>query len=262
MLKEIVCGLLALSSCNQEQSAVPENGTMTPKPTVALTKVPTSYPTLPPGTKPLSSKPSSESSKEMRRFTHKMMKNTGENRFSMLGYECSQCTFDQWMAIDPPKGWSKGPAQVTMFSRGELRSTPSFNNVPDAVDFIKEIPGEEYKLIVKTLSGRIIQAGIRGFVVEAQVMRNAIFYYDKGARVHELTSPDGRVFVLIAYGVDPNNPVIPDAKDIADVKPPTGWTYSSRVLEETLILDTPEVATVLAIRRGKSNSTWELRTKK
>lgn len=45
-------------------------------------------------------------------FTRKMMKSTDENRFSALGYECNTCTFEQWLSIVPPEGWSKGQAQV------------------------------------------------------------------------------------------------------------------------------------------------------
>ena len=198
-------------------------------------------------------------SRDARAFTHKMMKSTGENQFANLAYECRQCSFEQWLAIAPPEGWSRGPAQVTLFSSGEMRSTPSFDGIPDTMDFLEEVPGNEYQLIAKTLDGRIIQAGVEGTVVEAQVMRDTIFRFDAGVRVHELNDPDGDVYVLFAYEVDPKNVVIPDVQDPAfmgNFNPPDGWTYSSRVLEEELLLDTPEIATVLAIR-GLVISTWE-----
>ena len=47
---------------------------------------------------------------------------------------------------------------------------------------------------------------------------------------------------------------------LSDFSGPDGWTYSSRILEEELHLDTPEVATVLAIRSA-TTSTWEMREK-
>jgi hypothetical protein len=92
-------------------------------------------------------------------------------------------------------------------------------------------------------------------------MRDTRLAFDAGRRVHELTDPEGRVFVLFAYQVDPQNVVIPDFQDpgfMGEFTPPTGWTYTSRVLAEALVLDTPDVATVLAIRTEKT-STWEMR---
>ena len=150
---------------------------------------------------------------------------------------------------------------MAVFSSGELRSTPSFDGVPDAVDFVEELPGNEYKLIAKNLDGIIIEASSAGLVVQAQVMRDTLLRYSVGRRVHELTNPEGQVFVLFAYEVDPVNTIIPDFDDaefLGDFVEPEGWTYTSRVLEKELLLDTPDIATVLAIR-GQIDSTWEMR---
>ena len=218
------------------------------------------------GTNPKSTEDGNEvspigSSNEIVAFTHKMMKGTGENQFATLAYECSKCTFEQWLAIEPPEGWTKGPAQVALFSSGELRSTPFFEGVPVDMDFIEEVPGNEYQLIAKNLDGRLVEAGANGIVVEVQVMRDTLLRFDAGKRVHELTDPDGNVFVLFTYQVDPENVVIPDVEDpefLGEFNPPTGWAYTSRILESELLLDTSEIATVLAIR-GPVNSTWERR---
>lgn len=194
-------------------------------------------------------------------FTHKMMKSTGENGFASLAYECSECTFEQYLSIEPPEGWTKGPAQVAIFSSAELRSTPSFEGVPDAVDFLPEVPGDEYRLIAKNLDATLIERGANGVVARARVMRDTLFRYDAGLRIHELTDPDGNIFVLFAFGVDPTDPVIPDFDDpavLGDFSGPAGWTYTSRVLEEELLMDVPEIAVVLAIR-GRQNSTWQMR---
>jgi len=197
----------------------------------------------------------------MMSFTHKMMRSTGENSFAALGYDCPQCTFEQWLAIVPPEGWTKGPAQVLVADSGEMRSYPSFDGFPDTVDFIDEVPGEEYRLIVKNVDARLIERGPRGVIAEAQVIRDTLLRFDADRRVHEMTSPEGNVFVLFAYGVDPENIVIPDFDDptlFDDFTPPEGWTYSSRILEQELLLDTPETATVLAVR-GETITTWEMR---
>ena len=194
-------------------------------------------------------------------FTHKMMKATGENMFASLAYECPQCTFAQQQAIVAPEGWTKGPTQVAVFTSGEMRSRPSFDGVPDAVDFLPEVPGDEYQLIAKNLDATIVERGASGIVVIAQVMRDTLFRFEAGLRVHELTDPEGNVFVLFAYGVDPADPTLPDIQDpnlLDDFTAPEGWTYGSRLLEEELLLDTPDIAQVLAIR-GQQDSTWEMR---
>ncbi len=195
-------------------------------------------------------------------FTHKMTRRTGENPFASVGYECNICTFEQWLAIDPPDGWSKGPAQVLLADEGEMRSTPSFDGVPDSVDFIPAVPGNEYKLIVKNLDATILERGPAGFVVQATVERDTLLRFSAGRRVHELTDTSGNTFVLFAYGVDPRDVVIPDFDDpdaLGDFVAPTGWTYTSRVIDEDLSLDARGTTTVLAIR-NELTSTWELRS--
>ena len=194
-------------------------------------------------------------------FTHKMVKSMDDNPMGSLGYECRQCTFEQWLSIDPPEGWSKGPAQVIAFTRGALRSKPTIEGVPSSVDFLEEVPGNEYELIVRNLDGRIIEATGDRMVIEVEVIRDTLMQFEAGKRVHELTDPDGNVFVLFAYGVDPENVVVPDFENpyfMGLFSPPVGWTYTSRILEEELSLDTSDVATVLAIR-GELTSTWEKR---
>ncbi|MEE2785792.1 MAG: hypothetical protein VX589_00535 [Myxococcota bacterium] len=194
-------------------------------------------------------------------FTHKMMKATGENRFASLAYECAECTFEQHLSIVPPEGWSKGPTQVAVFTSGELRSTPMFDGVPNAVDFLPEMPGKEYILIAKNVSARLVERSLTGVVVIAQVIRDTVFRYAAGRRIHELTSPDGDIFVLFAYHVDPTNVVIPDFNDeaaLGNFQAPQGWTYGTRILNAELRLESTDVATVLAIR-GAKNSTWQRR---
>ena len=193
-------------------------------------------------------------------FTHKMNLKTDDNQFSSLAYDCNQCTFEQWKTIVPPEGWSKGPAQVLMANSGELRSTPTFEGVEPAVDFLDEVEGAEYINIAKVLDATVVAVTETEFIVEAQVMRDTLLVFNPGRRIHELRDPDGRVFVLFAHGIDADNPVIPDLDSenlLSSLVPPEGWTYSSRIADDGLELDTPDVATVLAIR-GDIELTWEL----
>ena len=197
-------------------------------------------------------------------FTHKMVKETGESLFSSLAYECPECTFEQWESIVPPEGWKKGPAQIGLFSAqdSEMRSYPSAEGHPHAVDFLEEVPGEEYKLIAINVDGRLIERGPNGIVAEVKVQRDTRLVFNIGMRVHELTNPEGHLFVLFAHQVDPERWQEADFQSmdsLGEFAPPTGWTYSTRLLEEELVLDSNRsngIVTVLALR-GTKISTWE-----
>jgi hypothetical protein len=72
------------------------------------------------------------------------------------------------------------------------------------------------------------------------VDRRAAFVFDAGARIHELASPDGQRFVMQTWSQQVDPALTED--DLVDLgarlKLPAGWTYSSRVLDSELVLDT------------------------
>ena len=199
-------------------------------------------------------------------FTHKMVKSTGDNPFSSLAYECPQCTFEQWNSIEPPEGWSKGPAQVALFSstHSEMRSYPMAEGHPESVDFLEEVPGNEYRLIAITLNGTLVERGPSGIVAQVQVQRDTRLVFTAGTRIHELTDPEGNVFVLFVHHRDEAEWLDVDfqAEDVLSYfVAPTGWSYSTRIIDEELALDSDDsdgVVTVLAVRRAV-NSTWQKR---
>ncbi len=191
-------------------------------------------------------------------FTHKMMKPTGENPFSILAYECSECSFEQVASIQTPPGWMKGPTQV-LLPLGEMRSRPSFEGVPDSIDFLPEVPGNEFELIAKTLEGRIVATLPSGAFIETRVMRDTLLWYPENSRVHELTNPAGDRFVMFVHEIDPADPGRIDFQDedvLGYLEIPEGWTYSTRILDRRLELDSDGVVTVLALR-GRATSAWE-----
>ncbi len=193
-------------------------------------------------------------------FTLKMLKKTGENPFANLAYECDECSFAQHTAIKPPPGWSKAPTQVIL-PIGELRSTPCSDEVPISMDFVPEIPGNEFKLIAKNLNGRILEVGKNGLMIVADVQRDTIFRFPLGSRIHELTAPEGNVFVLFGYEVesmDFTSPDFEDADALVDYPRPAGWTYSTRILDEDLVMESSGVVSILSIR-AETASTWEQR---
>ena len=193
-------------------------------------------------------------------FTLKMHQSTGESPFSQLAYECNACSFEHFAAIEPPPGWSKGPTQVIL-PVGELRSTPAFDGVASSVDFVPEIPGNEFELIAKTLSGRVVQISATEIMAVVDVMRDTLFRFEAGSRVHEVTDPGGDVFVLFAYEVaseDFDSPDFEAADALAGYPLPEGWTYSTRIVDEQLVVESDDVATVLSIL-AETSSVWQRR---
>ena len=195
-------------------------------------------------------------------FTHKMMRATSDNPpTSSLGYECPECTFEQWKSIVPTEGWSKGPAQVVLADSANRRSDPTHNEYPSSVDFLDEVPGEEYKLIVINTGGEIIEAAETRIVVKATVIRDTVLDFNPGRLLHILTSPEGKEYILFAMGVDPDNPVVPDADApdlLGDFQAPEGWGYSTETATDGLTLEASGLTNVIAIRNA-ATLTWEER---
>lgn len=76
------------------------------------------------------------------------------------------------------------------------------------------------------------------------VNRTAAFTFDAGARVYELHSPEGATFVMQTYSVQ-IDPTLTEAQ-LTDLGPrltlPEGWTYSSRILDTPLKVQTATTA--------------------
>jgi hypothetical protein len=89
------------------------------------------------------------------------------------------------------------------------------------------------------------------------VNRTAAFIYDAGQRVYELTAVDGTTYVMQTYSVQ-NDPTLTEAQltDLGGrLKLPEGWTYSSRILDEPLKVQTATTdAHVLQDELGNSYS--------
>ena len=103
--------------------------------------------------------------------------------------------------------------------------------------------------------------GDNGIMVVVDVMRDTLFRYPEGSRVHELSDPDGIPFVLFAYEVesqDFESPDFEDAEALDTFPVPADWTYSTRILIEDLVMESNEVATVMAIT-GDISSVWQQR---
>ena len=193
-------------------------------------------------------------------FTLKLLKNTGENQFSNLGYECNECSFQQFDAIIPPPGWSKSPKQLIL-PNGEVECPLRVDGVPSTLDFIPEIPGDEFELIARQLDGELIEMSYDVLMIKATVMRNTRLRFTSGNRVHELTDTKGDAYVLFAYeveSIDFDRSYFENIEAMSNYPYPLGWSYSTRILDEELVLDSAGVVTVLSIRADHS-TVWEKR---
>jgi len=90
---------------------------------------------------------------------------------------------------------------------------------------------------------------------EHAVDRSSAFSYNAGQMIYELTAPTGEVYVMQTWGqsVDPSL----EEADLADLgarlAPPAGWTFSSRTLTETFVIDT-STQTAYVLRDDLQNS--------
>jgi hypothetical protein len=83
---------------------------------------------------------------------------------------------------------------------------------------------------------------------ELTVNRGAAWYFDAGSPIYELVSPDARRFVLQAYctAADPTLDIDGLGALAGRLELPAGWTFSSRLLDAELVVDTTgSPATVL-----------------
>lgn len=96
---------------------------------------------------------------------------------------------------------------------------------------------------------------------EVSVARDTEFRFDAGREVHELTAPDGSVYIMQSYSleVDPTLDVGTLAGVGDRLEVPDGWTFTSRVLTEPLVVeDLDGIATVV---QDDLKNSYQLRTR-
>jgi hypothetical protein len=103
--------------------------------------------------------------------------------------------------------------------------------------------------------------GDRTPLTETSVARDTTFVFEEGREIHELTAPDRSVYVMQSYSieVDPSlsAETLPSLGDRLDL--PEGWTFTSRVLDEELMVeDIDGIATVV---QDRFRNTYQLRSR-
>lgn len=96
---------------------------------------------------------------------------------------------------------------------------------------------------------------------EVSVERDTQFRFAAGREVHELTAPDGSVYVMQSFSVEIDPTLTVD--DLADLGPrlelPEGWTFSSRVLENELVVEDIDGRAVVV--QDPLRNTYQLRSR-
>jgi hypothetical protein len=88
-----------------------------------------------------------------------------------------------------------------------------------------------------------------GGYVERHVARDTIFEWSAHTPLHELRSPDGRIYVMqaLSHAVDPTQRIEHLGELAQRLDPPDGWTFATRTQDRALRLlsDEDGIATVL-----------------
>jgi hypothetical protein len=163
-------------------------------------------------------------------------------------YRCD-CTVAEFDSLTPPQGYQSVLRVEGAFSSWELNSVP-----PQGVasSFVHE--GFTFDYLGTLLGNVSLGTGVNGF----QVQRDIPLTFDAGLVVHELSDPDGKIYTMFVADIgflETTGIAMSELDAFSGMSVPPGWTYSSRVLVNPLILDAGGVATVYS---NNGNSLWEL----
>lgn len=163
-------------------------------------------------------------------------------------YRCD-CTVAEFDSLTPPQGY-----QFALRAEGAFSSWVVNSVSPEGVASSVDIDGFTFEYLGTFLGSVSLGTGASGF----RVQRDIPLTFDAGSVVHELSDTDGNVYTM--FGADiamlESNGILKDELDSFNaMSVPPGWTYSSRVLDNPLILDAGGVATVYS---NNGDSLWEL----
>ena len=167
--------------------------------------------------------------------------------FSRNVYGCLECTLEEFQSVTPPPGFMRSSAADSPASSAERRPVPDAPGVPETIF----VDGIEFELFAQVQTAQILDFATQ--TVIADVERDTTFFYDAGSTVHELLDPDGATWLLFVASVENPIPGVgldPDLDQLGalDGLPlPDGWTYSSRILSEALVVESGGLAQVFNV---------------
>ena len=181
---------------------------------------------------------------------------TGENFFARNVYICGACTPEQFATVTVPSGFERSAAKLFLPEATEYAGAPPGPGAVPSLDLLVDIPGDEFRYVAHVSSATVLSiVPGYGVLAAADVERFIRFRFSAGSVVHELTDPDGYSWILFAFGLDGlAGHDLEQLDSLADLPIPTFWTYSSRVLDRDLVLDSEGLARVLS-QGGQNN--WQ-----
>ena len=118
-----------------------------------------------------------------------------------------------------------------------------------SLDLVPEIEGDDHFLIARVLSGTSLGRGDQGPFGLGRVARGTTMIFRAGQVLHKIASTDGVEYVLWSMSevrVALFDPFV--VNGLAEMSLPIGWTYSSEVASEDLVVVTPNgVASVFSV---------------
>jgi len=159
-------------------------------------------------------------------------------------YVCDECTFEQYLATPlPAANWSRNasPGNPRLFLPDFGVSTPpEAPGVTRSLDLLPEVEGDEYRLIARVLSATLLGSGGQGVMAQARVERGTTMTFSAGRVIHKVTRPDGAEFVLFSMSEIRATTFDPTVLGgLGAMSIPGGWTYTSEVIGEDLVIGTP-----------------------
>jgi len=174
-------------------------------------------------------------------------------------YPLNDCPQATWSALDAKKLATENNVPIAVLNGPRYWLMNSVEKAGDVIELPKKNFGglEMYRQATVEL-GSIIEASKPAKpYVPSLVNRSAAFIYDAGARVYELRTTEGATYVMQTYSAQ-IDPTLTEAQ-LTDLDSrltlPAGWTYSSRILDSSLKIETvTTVARVLQDELGNSYS--------
>jgi hypothetical protein len=166
--------------------------------------------------------------------------------FSANVYTCPECTFEQFLATPlPGPNWDKtasdANARLVLANEGTNIPPVPPPGTPASLDLVPEIEGDDYFMIAIVLGSSFLGFGEQGPMALALVARGTTLTFPAGSVIHRLTStPFGIDYILITMSASRTATFDPFVVDgLAGMSVPPGWTYSSEVTTEDLVIPTP-----------------------
>ncbi len=151
-------------------------------------------------------------------------------------FPLNDCPADLWSALDAHAIATEHGAATALLNGPRYWLMNSIEKAPQGPQIIKNFGGIDMLLQATVL---LSSMNPTPYTVN-QVHRHTVFVFDAGQEVYELQDPHGRQWVMQTWSqvVDPTLSRA-DLPKLGDrLKLPSGWTYHSRVLTDTLRVDT------------------------